>query len=617
MTDQNQVVKKEGEEANQDSEMADGDVDGDDNDDDDDDDDGEEGDDGDDGDGDESGDGQQRETTEGIDAQDKEMTDAPPEASESPAIVPASAIPASAAPAVTTTEPVAEAVDVPMKEEGTTPERAAPPNPLTLAPPSAGLASETPKVEGSPLKNVLMPSPTETKAPGNEDITMGDGQSPVKSPAEDSTLAEPPSTVVGQRPEGDVEAEVPPLEPQPLVDEALLPPPPEQVGNIASPKASPKEEIAQDKLSDKVSENESHAKEEVAPGEEAIPERPPLPTHEDSTLTVATQDSIKPDDSASAVVPVAPSEADTALVPEAASVLDEPVAEPPVADAMELDSGPVSVENPVPTIEKAAEKPDEAIPQSSGEPATKRPISGSPAPAPEPDLLGGLIGELDREAASNATTPPAQTKEPSQELLNTPTPPDAEIEQPPAPYASVQPTATATATDIAIATASPILLPEQPSIDQAAEGGPEPSTEATIEPAAEPIVEPVVETAPIVGEAAAQPTAEPTVEPTVEPMAEPLAEPLAEPTAEPTVGASAKPAVEPAVEPTAEPAVELITKTAVSPGTVGESMDASATIAPAAEPPTEPAIEEEQSRVAAPEMETKAETGTPGAGQAE
>lgn len=333
--------------------MADGD-----DDDDDDDDEGGDGDEGNDGDGD---DGDQQ---HGADAgnQDHAMTDSvlavdPPPVAEIPA---------------------ADSADT------SAPKGAAPPNPLTLAPPAGSLAVGSPRLEGSPLKNVL----SSTEATSSEIPPPPlPAQTVKEETAAESTIAQPPSQIVGAEPAEAIQrdlsgpesprdaaaaetasSEPAPLkeespwqereEAEPVKEEALLPPPPEQVGNIDSPRA----ESGLTKSHD----GEDRGGEEG----EAQSERGALPPQGllNQGDSVLTEDTIKPDDSASIQFP--PSES-------------APMSELGAASAEEA-------KEPAAPLERVSS------------PSTPKPASPSQLPNAEdekPDLLGGLMGELDREAA--------------------------------------------------------------------------------------------------------------------------------------------------------------------------------------------------------------------------
>ncbi|PHH81801.1 hypothetical protein CDD82_7843 [Ophiocordyceps australis] len=191
---------------------------------------------------------------------------------------------------------------------------ATPPNPAALAPPLVTRSGGSPRPEGSPLKNVMLPSPTEP-TPTEQQIPALNSQG-VECGLE-STKSEPPSSLTsqGQQEPTDRDSAMMPApsikkeasEPPPSIvdhdstahDGALLPPPPDQVGNIDSPRSETKQSDSEDRREDNPSETGAT--------------EPASFTHGDSIMT---EDTIKPDDSASTRFPLsesgAPSEVGTA-----------------------------------------------------------------------------------------------------------------------------------------------------------------------------------------------------------------------------------------------------------------------------------------------------------------
>lgn len=371
---------------NPDSGMADGNGDGDGDGDDDDDDDDDDGDDDGDGDDDDQDEGdQQGDDADDAKIQDEEMTDAIDEPNPP-----------------TPSKPVFHAMD----GIATLPD-VVPPNPLTLAPSLASLAARSPKNEGSPLKNVMLQaqSPAESHAPPVIPTNAAEAAPvpaavPVELPAletviskvidtepprNESLVAEPPSMVAGD--EGQVRAEmditmskavpeelgkadkapaedskgeasykgpspdnVNPFPDVPLRDEALLPPPPEQVGNISSPRAYD----GPDRVSDVG--DKSRDSQMIDSGK--MPERPPLHAHD----SVMTEDTIKPEDSASVRYQMtesgAPSEVGTASAEE---TKDSAVARVgPVAEASR-ESSPPKAASPMEETETEMTAPAEPV----------------------------------------------------------------------------------------------------------------------------------------------------------------------------------------------------------------------------------------------------------------
>lgn len=388
--------------------------------------------------------------------------------------------------------PASERSDVEMTDSEVAPSRPMPPpNPLSLAPPSislAGLAGTSPKFEGSPLKNVVMPSPTTEVPP---EILSAPEPLPapeVEEAAEvatvvESTIAEPPSTIGGDLLDTPTKEDVPEPEPElvPEPEKSLLPPPPDQVGLIETP--------AIEEPGMKFPESGEQATEEVQAGEEALPVKPPLIHHD-------TEDTIKPDDSASASFMLedapAPLEAVSEPVEEAKEAT--PPGEPMVEDPMVEDS---MVEDPKPESPPKIEEPKVESPPKVEEPPV----------AEEPDLLDGLIGELDRQASETkeevapepvSTSAPEEAKEPTPE-------PEPEMVTAPVTEPVTEPVAEPTpeAAPESAPKPSPELVPG-PVSEPASEPAPEPMPELVPEP--EPELEPMVE-APAEGptEAAAEP----------------------------------------------------------------------------------------------------------------
>lgn len=324
----------------QDSEMADDDNNEEEEDDDDDDDEGEEG---------EEADASIANADERED-QDKEMTD-------STEIVPPPGR--------------SDSVDVEMKDE-VTPDRATPPNPLTLGPPLVNRGSGSPRVEGSPLKNVTIPSPTEPRIPSSLPIVSAQPSSDIGA---GSTAAGPPSAIVGEAPDVATDRDLPPATLG--TEEALLPPPPEQVGNISSPKASPKTDDAPDKSS-----GDGKAQDEVAPGEEALPDK----SYQDS---IATEDSMRPDDSASTKMPAL--ELGTASEAGAPPVVED-LAEVKSESAVEPTAPPAATPGPEDVVESVLAEP----------------VVGATAPVERTE------GEFAGPFESTVLTRPAEPSEPAE-----------------------------------------------------------------------------------------------------------------------------------------------------------------------------------------------------------
>lgn len=425
---------------NHDSEMADGDEN---DEDDDDDDEGDEGDEGEEGEGEDTPSVQQRDSApvdEGPHL-DKEMKDA--------------------APAVEAPESK-EQMDVEMEDAIPAPAPADLPKPPALASALAEASVPSPKLEGSPLKNEVLPPPESKSADEATQAVAATDDAPTEAPkdqAEDNDQKQEteesqhaPASVVDSLPEP--KEVTPEARVEPSTD-ALLPPPPDQVGNISSPNASPKDESAPDHSSlsgDKAHDDEGRDGEDLSD----------RPTHEHSDL-MSVDDPIKPEDSVSMGVPRtesgAPSEAATGSVggttefeskaehPSAPSP-EKPVEQPseqsseqPLEQLPEQPSEQIldqpleepSAQSPVQAPEESLEQlPDQLSeqPQSASD-VPKEALEASAEETPqisqpvqeesESDLLDGLMGELDREASktaavgaeSAARTPVAMVPEPA------------------------------------------------------------------------------------------------------------------------------------------------------------------------------------------------------------
>ncbi|KAJ4263582.1 hypothetical protein NW762_006402 [Fusarium torreyae] len=533
------AIKQEREDsANQDSPMPD--ADDDDDDEDGDDDDGEEGED---GEGTPAADSQgNRENNK---SQDHEMTDAAPPTTTDTAPVPppAPALPPASPPAALgVNEPDVMQDDLPAPTQQ---------NPANLAPAPPTLTPGESRLEGSPLKNVVMPSPsaeekllqeaisapfaegdkpqepesTKPQEPGlteenlaqaslspphkdNEphasgvdeekflmaaiNAPFGPGQAPAVGPGAEpaeSTLAEPPSTVVGEAPEAATDRDVPMLEP--TDSEALLPPPPEEVGNIAT---TPPGSSGGPNAS--VTGSDGKPPTDIQAGEEAAPQRPPLAQND----TGLTEDSIKPDDSASITAPIS----DITDVPAAAPPsVTEPPPEPPAETTVQE---PPAEKTKSPTPPQPDNKEGSLQPEIKEKSLEPENIEESVAPADEPvafedrpslldrtgspDLLGGLIDryqadEVDSDIRGLDDVPAMPLPE------KTPEAPAEAISEP---------------------AANPVPEP-------AAQSAPEPSAETAAEPSTETIAEPVSEAPPEPALIPSEPPAGPVDEPVDEPVA--------------------------------------------------------------------------------------------------
>ncbi|CAI6093867.1 unnamed protein product [Clonostachys chloroleuca] len=426
---------------NHDSEMADGDEN---DEDDDDDDEGDEGDEGEEGEGEDTPSVQHRDSApvdEGPHL-DKEMKDA--------------------APAVEVPESK-EQMDVEMEDATSAPAHVDLPKPPALASALVEASISSPKLEGSPLKNEVLPPKSKSADEATQAVVATD-DAPTEPPkdqeehndqkqeTEESQHA--PASVVDSLPEpkeATPEARVGPS------TDALLPPPPDQVGNISSPNASPKDESAPDHSSlsgDKAHDDEDRGGEDMSD----------KPTHEHSDL-MSVDDPIKPEDSVSMGVPRtesgAPSEAATGSVggttepdlkaehpsaPSPEKALEQPSeqsSEQPLEQLPEQPSEQI-IDQPMeePSTQSAVQASEESLEQLPDQPS-EQPQSASDVPAEaleasaeetpqisqpaqeESDLLDGLMGELDREASktaaagaeSAAPTPVEKVPEPASEAV--------------------------------------------------------------------------------------------------------------------------------------------------------------------------------------------------------
>lgn len=364
--------------ANQDSEMADGD--GHDDDDDDDDEDGDEGDD-------KHDDSEMLDSTLDV---TKELDSATDTNMSEGATGPAT--------------PNIEMTDVP--EKATSPPREAP----TSVPSFAHLDSDASKAEGSPLKNVILP-PTETLP--LDPIRLG---ADIGVAAEvGSTVAEPPSTIAGEEPEPAANRD---LTLQATEEEALLPPPHEQVGNIASPKASSEED-------DKTKDSQS--------GEASFQDK----AHSQHDIIMA-EDTIKPEDSASVRFPLsesgAPSEVGTGSVNGGES--GNPATGPEKSQQTEPEAGDMEVD-PKPAAAAPMSLADilsksEDTPQPS---VTGSTVAQVASPRPEPETLPEPEPEPEREPEVAAEAQP----EPEEEAAQPEPAPPIEAAVEPAPEAVPEP----------------------------------------------------------------------------------------------------------------------------------------------------------------------------------
>ncbi|PTB62573.1 hypothetical protein BBK36DRAFT_8152 [Trichoderma citrinoviride] len=335
--------------------------------------------------------------------------------------------------------------DVEMKDEQPAPREPSPPKPPTISAPEVpAVPSKSPsllplKHEDTPPRNpVIVPSPSEPSVHAESAI---DTAVPVlDTPADDtadSVIAEPPSTIVGEAPQEAIERDLP---------QAAELPPPEQVGNISSPK----DEDGASRVSEETPKGQATSQPETI--------AKPVLLHQ---LSAMTEDTIKPEDSVSVTAPLPESEAPSEV-------------------------GNVSVDG---AKEEAA--PADTVAVSAAAPETDDPevsLDNDVTEEKESDLLGGLMGELDRQAAASQlleqvikgdTAPATEVK--AEESSVEPTLPEA-----------AEPEADA-APPVVAAAGEPIAEPEPPTEPQTEleETEPEPEPESTQEPEAEPEAAPV------------------------------------------------------------------------------------------------------------------------------
>ncbi|KAH6686731.1 hypothetical protein F5X68DRAFT_276040 [Plectosphaerella plurivora] len=421
------AVKQEREDSNNpDSEMAD-------NDDDEGDDDG---DDGDEGEGDEGDDN--------AEDQDQEMTDA------SPSVPPS---------ADTTMELTAPESPLASKTQ-------APPNPLLAPPLNPSLSISSPKIEGSPLKNVILPSPTEPSHTQSLDAALAQQveEAPavevvaevasvaVEQPAAEEAKAAEETTVKSPEPESTpvVEMDIT------ITDAATFIPPAEQVGDIQSPEVRSTEAQSSGFKSPEIKSPEVKSPEvkspevkapEVDPAEvestvkspeitaaEATPTPTPAPAPapeapaEETKATPVVEQVEEPQPPVEEVAPQVEEDTTMADAPETEDVKEPSPTEPAHLEAPEEVKEEV-VEPPVSPpkseaapVETVPEPSPPALPVEEAPPSEPKPKSPSPVAAAEegPDLLAGLESALGQEHDEE------RAKEPSAEAIAVPEVPAAE-----------------------------------------------------------------------------------------------------------------------------------------------------------------------------------------------
>ncbi|KAI1851887.1 hypothetical protein JX266_002740 [Neoarthrinium moseri] len=500
-------IKQEGDNddsKNQDSEMADGD------DDEEGDDDGDDGDEGEEGDEDE---GDVPDSEKGTPAGKESSVDQ--EIKDSPSVEPF----AITAPAV---DP--DAMDISTDESPSGADQVQPLN--TSIPPIQPPPHLTPsRIEGSPLKVVSMPSPTEIAAthippvPATEDPepSVPDVQSAMVSDAMPAP-AEP------------VEETLPPVPAEPAPQK-----PQEAQAILETQEVQPAPETA-------VIETEAPADVEMA---DSTPTQD-APVHEESIVETKILSSTETDAGRAVVEEIV----ETTTIP----LKDEvPAAEVPLVEETTV----VSETQAPPTIEEApkapspiVEEPEQPVsivedlaPQTTSDQIMEETSEPAPETAPEqPPPTVAQITELTEHSTLPALDAPAPVDKPALSL-------------PP-----LNPVQTGAAASLLIAEErepeSPDLLGGlEAALDRHSESKTEPGpAESVAESTADPIVEPAAERA---AESAAEPAAEPIVEPAAEPTVEPTAEAASEPAVEPAGVSAAEPSTEAAAEPTTVPAASV------------------------------------------------------------
>lgn len=317
--------------------------------------------------------------------------------------------------------PVAEVLSVEVADLA--PVDKLPTNPMNLPPPTGSLAAGSPKIEGSPLKNVVLPPADAPQLdephPAADSIRGADADTVVGS-----TVAEPPSTIVGEEPEIAADRD---LNLQPAKDEeALLPPPPEQVGNIASPKA---EEVAE-RASDSENKDRDERQDDSSFGDKNAL------SHQDSIMT---EDTIKPEDSASVQFPLngsaAPSEADElkdqsstlgAILSQPTDDAAPPASEPKAAEVAD-ESAPAAPSESQPEQEHESHpQPADAL-ESGNEPIQE------PLPEPEAksfDPVQAAVEEVNEPLQPEESQPPTHDEQAPAAPIETEKPDDQPAEPP-------------------------------------------------------------------------------------------------------------------------------------------------------------------------------------------
>ncbi|KAH0524456.1 hypothetical protein TsFJ059_006962 [Trichoderma semiorbis] len=419
--------------------------------------------------------------------------------------------------------------DTEMKDEQPAPSEPAPKEPSPLPPPSIPaleeplerLTSVPLKQEDTPPRNpVIVPSPSEPSVVAEPTVeTIQPMLDALPDNTTDSTIAEPPSTIVGEAPQEAMDRDVPQAEDLP---------PPDQVGNISSPKTEDE--------NSRISEGTPKGQTSSQPD---LNIQKPVLLH---TLSTMTEDTIKPEDSVSVTAPLPESEAPS----EVGNVS--------IDDAKEETAPANTVAEPT--------EPELTAPEVDGDTVMTQ--------QNEPDLLGGLMGELDRQAAASQLLEEAMpTIAPAAEVKPE-SPAEPTLPEVPEPAPEAAPPITEEAPEPAPESEQQPEPESKPELELE----PEPKAEPESEPVAdaEPMVEsePVAEPEPVVE---SEPVAEPKPVTESEPIAEP--EPVAEPEPEPEPKAEAEPESEslPVPAPEEQPKEELSPPVKTEPSAAEEGKE--------------------------------------------
>ncbi|KAG6045351.1 hypothetical protein E4U39_002455 [Claviceps sp. Clav50 group G5] len=337
-------------------------------------------------------------------------------------------------------------------------------NPFTLAPAIGSLVTNSPRNEGSPLKNVRFQSKSQSQSPAPTDPQAGPAvstepakgapisaaaaedipvemtsldavmrEAPAAETRTESMIAEPPSMAAGdegitrtdqdvimteavldEAPMGESQSDVQQYsETLPEVDrfspdmasrgDALLPPPPEQVGNITSPRAYEGPERTSD-CDEKDEEDHAHESQ----------------MHDDRTAalnaysSIITEDTIQPEDSASIRFPLtesgAPSEVGAASAEEtkssAAAALRQTSPSRTASPTADTNMDAAAATDPTGDRPMTLEHDEPNVPQESGKDSSAvAPVSPEAPPAVQPTQSPAALQHVPNDDASREPTP--------------------------------------------------------------------------------------------------------------------------------------------------------------------------------------------------------------------